>query len=394
MCGLTGSGEMFMLRDPWGIRPAFYYYDDEIVVCASERAVIQTVLNVSADSVHELERGNALTINKTGSEIKVSNILPPKENKACSFERIYFSRGSDKDIYKERKKLGEQLIPDVLKAIDNDIDHSVFSFIPNTAETCYYGMIEGMERHFNHWKAEEILANPQMTKEEIYQLLDKRVRAEKVVIKDIKLRTFISEGASRTDLAQHVYDITYGTVEKGVDNLVVIDDSVVRGTTLKESIIRILDRLHPKKIVVVSSAPQIRYPDHYGIDMSRMREFVAFLAAIDLLLERGKAYIIHDTYRSIIESIHSPLIEERNFVKDIYAPFTVEEINTKIVERLRPSDINAEVELVFQSLEGLHKAIPNHPGDWYFSGDYPTPGGVKLTNMAYKAFYEEDFRKQ
>ncbi|WP_298629583.1 amidophosphoribosyltransferase [uncultured Porphyromonas sp.] len=394
MCGLTGSGEMFMLRDPWGIRPAFYYFDDEIVVCASERAVIQTVLNVSADSVHELERGNALTINKTGSQIKVSNILSPNENKACSFERIYFSRGSDRDIYKERKKLGEQLIPDVLKAIDNDIDHSVFSFIPNTAETCYFGMIEGMERHFNHWKAEKILDNPQMSKDEIYALLDKRVRSEKVVIKDIKLRTFISEGASRTDLAQHVYDITYGTVEKGVDNLVVIDDSVVRGTTLKESIIRILDRLHPKKIVVVSSAPQIRYPDHYGIDMSRMREFVAFLAAIDLLLERGMAYIIHDTYRAIIESIHSPLIEERNFVKDIYAPFTVEEINKKIVERLRPSDISAEVELVFQSLEGLQKEIPNHTGDWYFSGDYPTPGGVKLTNMAYKAFYEEDFRKQ
>ena len=217
MCGLTGSGEMFMLRDPWGIRPAFYYFDDEIVVCASERAVIQTVLNVSADSVHELERGNALTINKTGSEIKVSNILSPNENKACSFERIYFSRGSDRDIYKERKKLGEQLIPDVLKAIDNDIDHSVFSFIPNTAETCYFGMIEGMERHFNHWKAEKILGNPHMSKDEIYDLLDKRVRSEKVVIKDIKLRTFISEGASRTDLAQHVYDITYGTVEKGVD---------------------------------------------------------------------------------------------------------------------------------------------------------------------------------
>lgn len=394
MCGLTGCGEMFMLRDPWGIRPAFYYYDDEILVCASERAVIQTVLNVSADSVKELERGHALTINKTGSEIKITNIIPPKENQACSFERIYFSRGSDKDIYRERKKLGEQLIPDVLKAIDYDIDHSVFSFIPNTAETCYYGMIEGLEQYLNHLKAEQIISNPNMTKEEIQTLLNKRVRSEKVVIKDIKLRTFISEGASRTDLAQHVYDITYDTVQKGVDNLVVIDDSIVRGTTLKESIISILDRLQPKKIVVVSSSPQIRYPDHYGIDMSRMREFIAFLAAIDLLLERGMSYIIHDTYRSIVENIYTPLIKEQNFVKNIYAPFSVEEINAKIIERIRPKNLRAEVQLVFQSLEGLHTAIPNHPGDWYFSGDYPTPGGMELTNMAYKAFYEEDFRRQ
>lgn len=394
MCGLTGCGEMFMLRDPWGIRPAFYYYDDEILVCASERAVIQTVLNVSADSVKELERGHALTINKTGSEIKITNIIPQKENQACSFERIYFSRGSDKDIYRERKKLGEQLIPDVLKAIDYDIDHSVFSFIPNTAETCYYGMIEGLEQYLNHLKAEQIISNPNMTKEEIQTLLNKRVRSEKVVIKDIKLRTFISEGASRTDLAQHVYDITYDTVQKGVDNLVVIDDSIVRGTTLKESIISILDRLQPKKIVVVSSSPQIRYPDHYGIDMSRMREFIAFLAAIDLLLERGMSYIIHDTYRSIVENIYTPLIKEQNFVKNIYAPFSVEEINAKIIERIRPKNLRAEVQLVFQSLEGLHTAIPNHPGDWYFSGNYPTPGGMELTNMAYKAFYEEDFRKQ
>ncbi|MBR8732198.1 Amidophosphoribosyltransferase [Porphyromonas levii] len=393
MCGLTGSGEMFMLRDPWGIRPAFYYYDDEIVVCASERAVIQTVLNVSAEQVHELDRGDTLTIDKTGAKIQVSNILPKRENKACSFERIYFSRASDQDIYKERKKLGEQLVPDVLKAIDNDIEHSVFSFIPNTAEVSYFGMIEGMERHFNKYRAELITNNPNMSKEEVFELLDKRVRSEKVVIKDIKLRTFISEGASRTDLAQHVYDITYGTVEKGVDNLVVIDDSIVRGTTLKESIISILDRLNPKKIVVVSSAPQIRYPDHYGIDMSRMREFVAFLAAIDLLLERGMAYVIHDTYRAIIEHLHTPMIKERNFVKDIYQPFTIEEINHKIVERLKPSSVKAEVELVFQSLEGLHTAIPEHPGDWYFSGDYPTPGGMEKTNLAYKLYYEQDFRK-
>ena len=393
MCGMTGSGEMFMLRDPWGIRPAFYYYDDEIVVCASERAVIQTVLNVSADMVHELERGDALTIDKMGSKIEVTNILPKRENKACSFERIYFSRGSDKDIYIERKKLGEQITPEVLKAIDYDIDHSVFSFIPNTAEVSYFGLIEGIERYYNRQKADQILSHPDMSKEEVYQLLEKRVRSEKVVIKDIKLRTFISEGASRSDLAQHVYDITYGTVEKEIDNLVVIDDSIVRGTTLKESIISILDRLNPKKIVVVSSAPQIRYPDHYGIDMSRMREFVAFLAAIDLLLERGMAYVIHDTYRAIMDNLRTPLIKEKNFVKNIYKPFSVQEINQKIVERLRPKNIKAEVELVYQSLEGLHNAIPNHPGDWYFTGEYPTPGGMELTNKAYKAYYEEDFRK-
>lgn len=394
MCGMTGSGEMFMLRDPRGIRPAYYYYDDEIVVCASERAVIQTVLNVSSDQVMELERGDALTIDKTGSKILITPILPKAENKACSFERIYFSRGSDKDIYKERKKLGEQLIPDVLKAIDNDIDHSVFSFIPNTAEVSYFGMVEGMEKYYSKQKADMLMANPNMSKEEVYRLLEKRIRAEKVVIKDIKLRTFISEGASRTDLAQHVYDITYDTVERGVDNLVVIDDSIVRGTTLKESIISILDRLNPKKIVVVSSAPQVRYPDHYGIDMSRMREFVAFLAAIDLLLERGMAYVIHDTYRAIMDNLRTSLIKERNFVKDIYEPFSVDEINRKIVERLKPTGIKAEVELVYQSLEGLHTAIPNHPGDWYFSGDYPTPGGMEKTNLAYRAFYEQDFRKR
>lgn len=394
MCGMTGSGEMFMLRDPWGIRPAFYYYDDEVVVCASERAVIQTALDVPADTVHELQRGYALTIDKTGSMIRVTNILPQKENKACSFERIYFSRGSDQDIYIERKKLGEQLTPDVLKAIDYDIDHTVFSFIPNTAEVSYFGMIEGMEQFFNQQKAERLLANPDMSKEEIFALLDKRVRSEKVVIKDIKLRTFIAEGASRSDLAQHVYDITYGTVRKDIDNLVVIDDSIVRGTTLKESIISILDRLNPKKIIVVSSAPQIRYPDHYGIDMSRMREFVAFLSAIDLLLERGLSHVIHDTYRAIVDNLHTSLIEEQNFVKNIYEPFSVQEINEKIVERLRPKSIKAKVELVFQSIEGLHKAIPNHPGDWYFTGNYPTPGGMKLTNLAYKTFYEQDFRKQ
>lgn len=393
MCGLTGSGEMFMLRDPWGIRPAFYYYDDEIVVAASERAVIQTVLNVRSDQVYELGRGQAMTVDKTGTEIKVTQVIEQQDNKACSFERIYFSRGSDRDIYKERKRLGELLVPEILEAIDHDIDHSVFSFIPNTAEVAYFGMLEGMEKYLNKHKAEILMSGKELSKDEIEKLLNCRVRSEKVVVKDIKLRTFISEGASRKDLAQHVYDITYGTVERGVDNLVVIDDSIVRGTTLRESIISILDRLDPKKIVVVSSSPQIRYPDHYGIDMSRMSEFVAFLAAIDLLLERGMAHVIHDTYNSIIKNIYSPILRERNFVKDIYMPFTVQEINHKIVERLKPAHLKADVELVFQSIEGLHQAIPNHLGDWYFTGDYPTPGGVERTNLAYKHFYEQDFRK-
>lgn len=393
MCGMTGSGELFALRDPWGIRPAFYYIDEEIVVVASERAVIQTVMNKPYESVKELQRGEALTINRTSTKIEITQVLEPRNNQACSFERIYFSRGSDQDIYTERKHLGEQLVPEILENIDYDLDHTVFSFIPNTAEVAYFGMLEGVDKYLNRQKLDTLRQHQEMTDEEIQHLLSQRVRSEKVVIKDIKLRTFISEGNSRKDLAQHVYDITYGSVRKGVDNLVVIDDSIVRGTTLRESILSILDRLGPKRIIIVSSAPQIRYPDHYGIDMSRMREFVVFLAAIELLLERGEAHVIHSTYNSIMQNLHTGLLRERNFVQDIYAPFSVQELNDKIIEILKPKGLTAEVRLVFQSIEGLHKAIPHHPGDWYFTGDYPTPGGTELTNMAYKDFYEQDFRK-
>ncbi|MDO5035915.1 MAG: amidophosphoribosyltransferase [Porphyromonas sp.] len=394
MCGLTGSGEMFALRDPWGIRPAFYYYDEEIVVVASERPVIQTVLNVKAREVHELQRGEVITIDRSGEQVEVTQLLEPKENKACSFERIYFSRGGDRDIYRERKKLGEQLVPKILESVDYDLEHSVFSFIPNTAEVSYFGMLEGMDHYLNEQKTRIFLdAKQKLSEEEVRKVLSQRVRSEKVAIKDVKLRTFISEDNSRKDLAGHVYDITYGTIEPKVDNLVIIDDSIVRGTTLRESIIGILSRLDPKRIVIVSSAPQIRYPDHYGIAMNKMREFIVFLAAIDLLLERGMASLIHDTYNNILQALDTDLISERNFVKDIYEPFTVEELNERIVKLLKPEEVKTEVKLVYQSIEGLHQAIPNSPGDWYFTGNYPTPGGTRLTNKAFIEFYEQDFRK-
>ncbi len=358
MCGLTGSGEMFAVRDPWGIRPAFWYQDDEIVVVASERPVIQTTFDLQADDIHELRPGQALIVTKHG-KMELEQIQHPKENSACSFERIYFSRGSDRDIYRERKRLGEQLTPAIMKAIDGDVAHSVFSYIPNTAEVAFYGMTEGVRR------------------------LDHDVRIEKVVVKDIKLRTFITEGDERNDLAAHVYDITYGSLEPGVDNLVVIDDSIVRGTTLRESIFKILDRLHPKKIVMVSSAPQIRYPDYYGIDMSHLEELCAFRAAIALLQERGMRHLIAEIYQACKTD---PL--SNNHVRNVYAPFSVEEINAKIVEMLRPEGMQAPVELVFQSIEGLHAACPNHPGDWYFTGRYPTPGGVRLCNEAFIAYVD------
>ena len=358
MCGLTGSGEMFAVRDPWGIRPAFWYQDEEIVVVASERPVIQTTFDLKAEDIHELRPGQSLIVTKHG-KMQLEQILQPKENSACSFERIYFSRGSDCDIYRERKRLGEQLTPAIMKAIDGDVAHSVFSYIPNTAEVAFYGMTEGVRR------------------------LDHDVRIEKVVVKDIKLRTFITEGDERNDLAAHVYDITYGSLEPGVDNLVVIDDSIVRGTTLRESIFKILDRLHPKKIVMVSSAPQIRYPDYYGIDMSHLEELCAFRAAIALLQERGMQHLISDIYHTCKTD---PL--SNNHVRNVYAPFTVEEINAKIVEMLRPEGMQAPVELVFQSIEGLHHACPNHPGDWYFTGRYPTPGGVRLCNEAFIAYVD------
>lgn len=391
ICGLTGSGEAFSVRDPWGIRPAYYYADDEIVILASERPVIQTAMNVQVKDVHELNRGEALLINKEG-EWHTQQILEPKDNKACSFERIYFSRGSDKDIYRERKRLGENLVPTVLKAIENDLNHTVFSFIPNTAEVAYFGLQEGMNEYLNQVKKEWITDRSHLLQEEeLEQILSMRVRCEKVAIKDIKLRTFIAERNSRNDLAAHVYDITYGSIEPDQDNLVVIDDSIVRGTTLRQSIIGILDRLHPKKIVIVSSSPQVRYPDYYGIDMSRMNEFIAFKAAVALLTDRKLEFILLDAYkRAKLQQLQEGS-STVNYVKEIYAPFTDEEIATKMVDLLTPKGTKAKVEIVFQTLEGLHTACPNHPGDWYFSGDYPTPGGTRLVNEVFIHYMEEEY---
>ena len=390
ICGITGSGEMFSVRDPWGIRPAFYYADDEIVVLASERPVIQTVMNVHAWDIKELNRGEAVFVSKTG-KLRVEQIVEPKKNSACSFERIYFSRGSDIDIYKERKKLGETLVPDVLKAVDNDLDHTVFSFIPNTAEVAYYGMLEELNNYLNGIKKKWIADKRHLfQEEELEQILSMRVRTEKVAIKDIKLRTFIAEGNSRNDLAAHVYDITYGSIVPFEDNLVVIDDSIVRGTTLKQSIISILDRLHPKKIVIVSSSPQVRYPDYYGIDMSRMNEFIAFKAAVALLEERGMENVLMDAYQKAKKQERESLAEV-NYIKEIYAPFTDEEISSKMVDLLTPVGTKAQVQIVYQTIEGLHASCPNHPGDWSFSGDYPTPGGVRMVNRAFIHYMEEEY---
>jgi amidophosphoribosyltransferase len=364
MCGLTGSGEMFAVRDPWGIRPAFYYRDDEIIALASERPVLQTTFDLSSEDICELQPGEALIIHKNG-ESRLEQIMLPQQLSACSFERIYFSRGSDCDIYQERKRLGEQLTQPILQAIDGDVDHTVFSYIPNTAEVAFYGMTDGFRK------------------------LHGEVRTEKVVWKDIKLRTFIADNSERNDLAAHVYDISYGSLMPHVDNLVIIDDSIVRGTTLRESIFKILDRLHPKKIVMVSSSPQIRYPDYYGIDMSHLEELCAFRAAIALIKERGMQKLIADTYKACKYSPAS-----LNHVRNIYAPFSVEEINRKIVEMLRPEGMQAPVELVFQSIEGLHHACPNHPGDWYFTGHYPTPGGIRLCNEAFVNYVEKVLKMQ
>lgn len=395
MCGLTGSGEMYAVRDAHGIRPAFYYADDEIAVIASERPVIQTVMNVTHEAVQELMPGQSLLINQRG-EIRMEQILAPDNLKACSFERIYFSRGSDVDIYKERKKLGYLLAPKILQAIDNDLDHSVFSFVPNTAEVAYYGMVEGLNDHLNREKLEAIKEkNGTCAPEELSAIINRKVRVEKVAIKDIKLRTFIAEGNSRNDLAAHVYDVTYGSIEYGKDNLVIIDDSIVRGTTIKQSILKILDRIGPKLIVIVSSSPQIRYPDCYGIDMSRMKEFIAFRAAIALHEERGTNYIIEQQYR---EALGLRKVSRNNFVpnvvKAIYKSFSSEEISEKIVELVKPQQLKAEVKIVFQSIEGLHDAIPNHPGDWYFTGNFPTPGGAHLVNEAFINYVENDWHKE
>lgn len=389
LCGLIGCGDAFVLRDPWGIRSAFYYHDDEVAVVASERPVIQTAFNLKKEDVHELNPGEALIVKRNGS-INLHQIQEKKKKiTPCSFERIYFSRGSDHDIYLERKKLGELLVPKIMEAVNGDFDNTVFSFIPNTAEVAYFGMLQGLEDHFNHKKALTILEKGNsLSKEEIDAILSKRVRSEKVAIKDIKLRTFIAQGNTRNDLAAHVYDVTYGSLRRGVDSLVIIDDSIVRGTTLKQSIIKILDRLNPKKIIIVSSSPQIRYPDCYGIDMSRMSEFIAFKAAIELLKERGMQYVIDETYKKSVAQRHMKKEHIVNHVKDIYAPFTDAEISDKIAQMLTSKDIKAEVKIVFQSIEDLHKACPNNGGDWYFSGDYPTPGGNRLVNNAFINYIE------
>lgn len=388
MCGLIGHGDAFVMRDPHGIRPAFWYEDDEIVVVTSERPVIQTAFNLDTEDVKEIAPGHALIIKRDGS-VSMPQIKAHGERKACSFERIYFSRGNDQDIYEERKELGRQLVPQILEAVEHDLDNTVTSFIPNTAEVCFYGLIKGLEDNMNQAKINRIIglgANPDPN--EIKLILDERARIEKIAIKDAKLRTFITEDANRNDLVAHVYDIAYGTVRKGVDNLVVIDDSIVRGTTLKQSILRILDRLGPKRIVVASSAPQIRYPDCYGIDMAKLGDFIAFQAAISLLKERGLDHIIQDTYEKCKAQIELPKEENSNQVKAIYAPFTTEEINHQISMLLTPKGMKAEVKIVFQSIEGLHAACPNHTGDWYFTGDFPTPGGHKVVNRAFVYYVE------
>lgn len=390
ICGADGSGDIFILRDPNGIRPCFYYLDDEVFVAASERPVIQTAMNVRIGDIKELESGEAIIVSKHG-KVTIKQILPKLDNQKCSFERIYFSRGSDADIYKERKLLGKNLTEKILKAVDYDLENTILSFIPNTAEVAYIGMCEGVDEYEKELQCKEILkldSHAPGFPDKIKEILNKRVRKEKIAIKDIKLRTFIAEGKSRNELAAHVYDVTYGQVKNDVDNLVIIDDSIVRGTTLKQSIVRILDRLHPKRIVVVSSSPQVRYPDYYGIDMSRMAEFCAFRAAIALIQERGMGDLITSTYKKCKAQEDWKKEDVVNYVKEIYAPFTDEEISEKIAEKITGPEIKAEVKLVYQSIEGLHNAIPNHPGDWYFSGNYPTPGGNKMVNQAFINWYE------
>jgi len=394
VCGITGSGEMFSMRDPWGIRPAFWYQNEEIVVLASERPVLQTTFDLSSDDVQELQPGHALIVKKDGT-ISIDKIIEQRGDAPCVFERIYFSRGNDRDIYKERKKLGEQLVGSILKTVDNDVEHTVFSFIPNTSEVAFYGMLEGFKDYINKKKIRDIeQLGHAPTHEDLQRILSQHIRCEKVAWKDIKLRTFITEGNSRNDLASHVYDITYESIRPHVDNLVVIDDSIVRGTTLKESILKILDRLHPKKIVIVSSAPQIRYPDYYGIDMPRLEEFCVFRAAIELLKDRGLHHVIDDVYHHCKQELLKPNAEISNAVRGLYKHFTISEINEKIVEMLRPEGVKTPIELVFQSIEGLHEAIPNHQGDWYFTGNFPTPGGTRLCNQAFINYVETYYQHE
>lgn len=393
ICCMTGSGEQFAMRDPWGIRPAFYYYDDDVLIVASERPVIQTAMNVLVEDVHELQPGQAIMVNKY-NQVRIEQILEPKPNVSkCSFERIYFSRGSDKDIYEERKHLGYNLVPAVVKACDNDLLHSVISFIPNTAEVAYYGMLHGFDDRLNAEKAKAIAALEKegcLTEEAITKILSSRVRSEKVAIKDIKLRTFITENSSRNDMAAHVYDVTYGIIEDGVDNLVVIDDSIVRGTTLKNSIIKILSRLRPRKLVIVSSSPQVRYPDFYGIDMSHMQEFIAFRAAVALLKERGMESVMREVYDLCKHDLENGILGD-NHVKKIYAPFTDDEISQMICRLVTEPDNPVPVECIFQSIDGLHEACPDHTGDWYFSGNYPTPGGLRQLFRTYVQYYESTY---
>lgn len=399
VCGITGSGENFAMRDPWGIRPAFYYKNDEIFALASERPVLQTTFDLEANQIIELQPGQAIIVNKKG-EIRTEQIVPAQKLAACSFERVYFSRGSDVDIYRERKEMGRQLVPSILEAINHEIDNTVISYIPNTAEAAYYGMVQGFSEHLNYLKTEAISQlfdernnNPQALSETAFnervkQILERRVRSEKVAWKDIKMRTFIAEGNSRNDLAAHVYDITYGSLRPHEDNLVIIDDSIVRGTTLRESIFRILDRLHPKRIVIVSSSPQVRYPDYYGIDMANMDEFIAFRAAIALHEERGTVALLEDIYRRCKAQEHLPKEEVQNYVTEVYAPFTEAEINQKMIALLRPENVKTEIHMVYLSIADLHKACPNSPGDWYFSGHYPTPGGNMCVNKAFIRYME------
>ncbi|WP_341199958.1 amidophosphoribosyltransferase [Croceibacter atlanticus] len=387
MVGLLGHGDSFVLRDPAGIRPAYYYKDDEIVVVASERPVIQTVFDVKFDDVKELAPGHAIITKKDGS-VSIPEILKPLERKACSFERIYFSRGSDAEIYKERKELGALLYPEVLKAIDNDTTNSVFSFIPNTAEVSFYGLVEAAQEDLNKRKNETILNEKEtLTDKRLEQILSHRLRTEKIAIKDAKLRTFITEDSSRDDLVAHVYDVTYGVV-KPEDNLVIIDDSIVRGTTLKKSIIKMMDRLKPKRIVVVSSAPQIRFPDCYGIDMARIEDFVAFKAALELLRETNQYHVIDDVYKKCKSQEHLEDKDVKNFVKEVYAPFSYEAVSQKIAELLSDETVNAEVKVIYQPIDNLHKACPKNLGDWYFTGDYPTVGGNRVVNRAFINFVE------
>jgi len=386
--GIIGHGDAFVLRDPWGIRPAYYYADDEIVVVASERPVIQTVMNVSWKSVQEVKPGAALIVKKDGTMYE-EMVRVPQERKSCSFERIYFSRGSDRDIYLERKMLGHLLAPTIMKAVNSDLENTVFSYIPNTAETAFSGMMEGIRELLLEWKKEKIHAlGENMTEDAIAEIISVEPRIEKIAIKDVKMRTFITDDSSRDDLVGHVYDVTYGVVKNEKDTLVVIDDSIVRGTTLKQSIIRILDRLHPKRIIIISSAPQIRYPDCYGIDMAELGKFIAFEAAITLLRETGKGHVIDSVYKKCKEQQHLPKEEIVNYVKEVYKPFNNEEISAKIAQLLKPVDCNAEVDIVYQTVDNLHKACPNDLGDWYFTGDYPTPGGNKVVNTSFINYIE------